>query len=557
MLKARDFIVIATLSTILFVFFLLFTPTMHTANYDADSGKVTLKADSFNGSSSGMMNYPPRGGKINQIAVIGDADGDVTKTVTDTLQNMKISFNIYDSFKDINHEETAVITKREISGEETEALKAWLENDKGVIFAEVPLGLTGEIRRLLGIVKHTPIFEAAGFTLYEGIMLKGLKHVGVHKFTSEGIELDSRCKIFATAYSIRLEERIQYIPIRAEYPYKTPMIWRVMHNGGEIYVINSPFMDKTEGSGLLAGILSLRYDDLIYPIVGTKTVGLMNFPYLPNDNMMINSRSSFGYTRDIIWPGMVSVAKNLELSYTCYPNGDFYGGTNANDNIQFMYDELYRLNYSELGCEAEELRMFERNQGFLAEKFTNMEFNSLMNPGFEPKGHVSAVSRSDGFNGFSWVSNRAVNLPVTGTGVDLDVGSFANESYITAFGYSFHAIDMEPIFINQESANEYMQDIGKKLHDYYVNRNYMDSYSAKGAAEEVKNYLNLSTAVSYRHDGTDVVLSGHNRAVKYILRTEKTVDEMNSVGCEITEIYKGVYLVVADGGEFTVSYLPE
>lgn len=555
MLKARDFIVIAILNIILFVFFLFFTPTMYSSDYRVDSEKVILRANFPDRVSESESVTMIAKGMENEIAVLGFRDQEATKTVTDTLMYMQIGFTVYDSIADVRQEKTAIVTTSDISDSDVLMLKEWLKNDKGVIFTVMPKDLSEVICDFLGIENHTPTYEAAGFTFYEGIFLGGLVHNGIYPLICRGIELDFRCRVFASGYGMELKEEIEEEPIHAEYPDKTPMIWRLVHEGGEVYVVNAPFMEDSKGSGVLAGILSLHLKDLIYPVVGTKTVALFNFPYLMGD-ILVDSRSSYLYTRDLIWPSLVSVAKNLNIAYTCYPSGDFYGGEDAFNNLEFMYDELYRLNFSELGCAPANQAMLDRNANFLQEVFGDIEFHSLLNASFEPSGHITAVSNSDGFDGFSWITNSAVNLPVTGSGVDLEEGSFAYESYVTAFGYGMHVVDMEPVYLNVATANEYMRDAGIKLFDYFSNRNYLAPHSAKDAAEQVKNYLNVNMAASYRPNGVSVALAGNDMPAKFILRTTKKIDEDGLDGCEIKEIYENVYLITA-ADDFAIRFLAE
>jgi len=565
LLKVRDFLVIASLSIILFLFFLAFTPYTYAGDFDGHSEQLVFRADKSEHPDRELLySRLPSGGYTKSAAVIGAEENNVTKTVVETLKMKRIEFQLYPDISGIQGEKTIVFTETVISNADLETLKAHLSNGGNVIFAIMPDVTNESLREFLGIKFYDPLYQAVGFTVYDGIFINGMQHNSDFPFTHAEVELYSRAKVFANSYSIAVTDEIEETPTRIDYPDKSPMIWRVVYEGGDAYVLNTPFMESFAGVGLLSGILALCYEDIVYPVVGTRTVGLVNFPYIYGEFEALNTRTSFAYTRDIIWPGLLSMAKNTNLSYTCYTTGNFqgisFGNNEALTTLQFILDELIRVNHSELAYNLTNEARMAQDINYLNNEFPNILVRSLIVPEdssiFPLRQEVTAISEKAKFNGFFWINDYAVSLPVTGTSINLGEGLFTHESYITAFGYTNHNIDMEPVFLDGGSANDYMQTLGRKLFELFNDQNYLEPVSAREAAERIKNFLNIEMAASYSEDRVAVALSSFDKTGKFILRTTKTIDFSSSSGCEIMKINEGAYLVTAYGGEFEIKFDP-
>ncbi|MCL2717748.1 MAG: DUF2194 domain-containing protein [Lachnospiraceae bacterium] len=547
MLKIRDFIVIFALCMTLLLFFLAFTPYTYSSYFSMSEREIITKIEK---QDLGISN--------RSIAIINSSNEDIRNVITSTLGWMQINHVVYDTIAEMDNEETLVITSSIINADDISMIKDFLSTGGNVIFAaklDFVLGLdfaNDELFELLGIKTQTPDYEVAGFTIYDGIILSGLTHVPEYSFVSNGLELHGHAKIFANGYSPALAAEIEEDPVRAEYPDITPLIWRTIYENGQVFAINAPFLSETSGAGVLAGVLALCYDDLLYPVVGTKTVALENFPYIRDIYYPVNARTTFAYTRDIIWPGLLSTAKNMDLTYTCYTNGDFYQSTEAEISLQFILEELSHLNYGELAYGSAGLGRYEADMQYLNEHFYGIKINSLINPTGIYGTNITAVSNTDKFEGFTWQNDKAVTLPVTGSGNDVNESTFAFESYITAFGFAMHHIDMEPVFLEENTANLYMRDVSAKLYDLFQRRDYLEAASALIASQRVKDYLNLNMAVTYQENGIDAVLNGHRDAVKFILRTTKDINERRSSGITIQKIYEGVYLLTVESESFSI-----
>lgn len=551
MLKTRDFLVIAALCLILFIFFLAFSPSMYTGDFRADESRA-IKRNTASIESPAVMIQED--GILYSVAVIGGTE-EMVDVAANTLKWMQVAHTVYDKVSDIRGETLAIITDTAISSADIADMKAYLLAGGNVIFAALPQDLNDEIADFLGIKSYVLDYQVIGFTVYEGMLLGGIEHNENHAFTNIGVELYARTKVFANGYDDVVREEIEEGPIKAKYPLTNPLIWRAMYEGGEIYVVNAPFMAEASGSGVLAGILALHYEDFIYPIIGTKTVALKNFPYIADIYYPASSRTGFGYTRDTIWPSLLSTAKNLELLYSCYTNGHFSESYEAGETLTFVLDELYRLNRGELAYAFTDWEQSRKDLDYLHDFFADTNIYGLLNAP-QAWDNVTSVSFSDEFSGFMWMNDAAVTLPITGSGIDLDESTFDFECFVTAFGFAMHQVDLEPVYLLEDTAAQYMRDVSEKLSEVFIDRSYLKEYSARGAAERVKGYLNLTTAIRYREEGISVALNGYDSKAHFILRTAKKIDMKNSSGFTLQNIDEEVYLLIADGTEMSVIFKP-
>ena len=553
MLKKRDFLVIASLCLILFIFFLAFSPAMYTGDFRADEKRAIKRNER---ADSGPAEVAGQDGSQYSVAVVGGTEK-VAGIAANTLKWMQVPHGVYEKITDVRGEKMAVITAASFSENDVEDIKAYLSQGGNVIFTALPAEMSDELRELLGIRRYIPGFAAIGFTVYDGMFINGLQHNSDYAFVSMGVDLYARTKVFANGYAETVKEEIKEGPIKAERADKNPLIWRTVYEGGEIYAVNAPFMAESSGAGVLAGILALHYQDFIYPVIGTKTVALKNFPYIADIYYPASVRTAFGYTRDTIWPSLLSTAKNLELLYSCYTAGHFRESWEAETTVAFILEELYRLNRGELAYQYTDAELLRQDLDFMAEKFPEAKIYGLLAMPPQIWDSITSVNVDDGDSGFEWLNDMAVTLPVTGRGIDAEESAFAFESFITAFGFAMHEVDLEPVYLFEDGAAQYMRDVSDKLSELFSGRGYLKEYSARGAAEQVKRYLNLETAASYGADGISVALAGNDGAAKLILRTEKDIDMRKSAGFKLEKIGEGVYLLVAEGDEMTVVFKPE
>jgi len=99
-----------------------------------------------------------------------------------------------------------------------------------------------------------------------------------------------------------------------------PIIYSNDFNGNKTVVINGTFLQDKFASGLFTASLGVLKGDLLYPIIGTKTIFLDAFPPIANVDDIRSSalygRSSEAFLRDILWPQLLANQSQHGLKYT-------------------------------------------------------------------------------------------------------------------------------------------------------------------------------------------------------------------------------------------------
>lgn len=551
MIKNSRYIMISVFFIFVFVLFLAFNPDSYQIKPEPLEELIREK------------NYvsPPLGENgisRDEIAVVtDDMDTEVKKNVLLTLSLLQHNYKVCDSIDKTGFVNTIIIATPIINNNDVEALKLFLENGGSVIFTILPDNLTEELMDLLGIVSYIPDYEVVGFDLYEGILLGGMFRVEELSLQCLKITLSGTCKVFANGHDSDRDKTALVIKREDE----NPLIWRTYHESGKLFVINASFMTDMSGMGVLTGVLSLAAGDFIYPVIGTKNIILDYFPYIGNEGDSIGGRTYHTFIRDIIWPDLVSISRNLNITFTCYTNGNFAKNKESRDIIQFLNNELYKTMKGEIGYSIKDeldFSVLENDMMFVREHFTPYALRSFK---FQPSEDIkeltnltdqTSILTSDWSSAFQWVNDQTVRLPIISSGFKSEYINFVFISAASTLGLVMHQIDMKPVFTGEAAWNYYSMEMSKYF-DYLLQKfTFLKAAPVKSTAELVKDYLNLNMSIDSDEQSMNVSISGNTGEISFLLRTNKRIDIKKCINCSVMEIEDGAYLVKSSGTEFVI-----
>lgn len=109
---------------------------------------------------------------------------------------------------------------------------------------------------------------------------------------------------------VYMEDSEKQVPILYTYPY----------GKGETLVINATFLSDNHCMGFLTGGISNLLGEFVYPVLGTESVYLDNFPIVTyvNDSvcMKLYGRTTEAFVRDVVWPVFQGMTVRNEIKYT-------------------------------------------------------------------------------------------------------------------------------------------------------------------------------------------------------------------------------------------------
>jgi hypothetical protein len=117
-----------------------------------------------------------------------------------------------------------------------------------------------------------------------------------------------------------------------------PIVFSNEYQKGKTVLINGTLMDSKCSEGIFVSALGELMENLIYPIIGTQTVFLDEYPplqYLDQDKSMEYYGMVAGsFLRSVLWPKLLQSASLYDLKYTA----GIYGNSQK-DNDTLLYNE--------------------------------------------------------------------------------------------------------------------------------------------------------------------------------------------------------------------------
>jgi len=299
-----------------------------------------------------------------------------------------------------------------------------------------------------------------------------------------------------------------------------PLIWRTFHQGGAIYAMNGDFFNDYSGMGILAGLIALAYGDFIYPIVGTKTILLDNFPFLPEDSSSIYYRSPFAFARDVLWPDLSRMSAEFDLPFTAILNSGYFHNHDSQRAVNFFANQL-----------------FKHGRGELRNADNSPDAAAFLLPGWD--------------GAFEWASEAAVKIPRTSGGIDGGRGLFAMQSAATAMGFAMHHIDFAPVFAREYDWPAFSRRLDGFFSQSFAALDFLETTTASRAAESLKNYLNTNIYITRRANGMDLEINGNDLPVSFILRTTR---QFSGNFADIQKIGRGIYKITVIGDNLSIDF---
>lgn len=103
----------------------------------------------------------------------------------------------------------------------------------------------------------------------------------------------------------------------------TPLLWQTDYGKGRFIVFNGTMLNEKNNRGVLAALISLARDSMIYPIANIKMVHIDDFPApiprgIDESIMEEFNRTIPQFYREIWWSDMIKLAKKYDLKYSCF-----------------------------------------------------------------------------------------------------------------------------------------------------------------------------------------------------------------------------------------------
>ena len=502
MINKNSYFLIFILFIVVLIVVLLFNADLH---YDSSDSAATTAA------ITRRVEQPHYDGQEGIIALVEDefSDPDVVRTISQTLSFLQYSFNSYGCIDEVDGADIAIFTTPNLTDEDVHNAQEFLRGGGNVIFAVLPPVINEYLMELLEIVEFTPEYMIRGFDIYEGVLLGGMFSANEIGFACAGVRLSDDCRVFASGHGL--------------FGGRNPIIWSTDYSYGTVFAVNAPFMKDAGGAGILTGILAELYEDFIYPIVGTRSFLLNNFPYL-DDNVIISSRTSYAFSRDIMWPDLFAIARRTGISYSSLVNEGFLSSADSHAAREFFSRELRKANSGELIYDL---------QG----------------------GTGAAIAETWNADSFTWANDHTVKLPVISSGDTMqELSHFRFISVLSAMGIVIHELDFSAVFSGEVLWNEHSRDVASNFALLSDSSSFLAPVSLMDTSQAVNRFLNIDMGVSRHQNMLSVNLYDPYDETLFILRTQREIDFRRSDFCEIKILEENVYLIRTTESAFSIRF---
>lgn len=345
-----------------------------------------------------------------------------------------------------------------------------------------------------------------------------------------------------------------------------PVLYTCDYGKGSICLINGTLLSDMQCAGLLTGAVSTVQNDFIYPVLGTKTVFLDNFPMITfiNDKlcMRMYGCSTESFVRDVVWPDLQGMSLRTRTPYTSsvlavasskesFPEiNDSLFTTIGKSALQYDGELIYAVN-----CMDDESFCF--NDDFIDEfrtVFTNYEIQGLavQNGRFSeemldiPGSRVMAVRTTldrEGA-GFSCDKNY-LEFPAATIGNSMESGClFSITSILAAYGMVSHVLDVNTLIAEDEEIASWDQDkeqIGLFETEVLKKVPWLEGKVLSQTGNDIRSYLNLEYTWKKKENVIELDCSNMVTGQTFYLKADGRIG--GAEGLDYEDIGNGYYLL--------------
>ena len=471
-------------------------------------------------------------------------------------------------------------------------LGSYTEKGIHIIFCNLPevteVSKNPKLRMMLGIkgVIREKI-KVEGIRLMEGFLLGGLKEYILDETmekTQQDMDLvmpwyriSGGAKMFMHGMMEDEDVEACYMMTEGDVITKNQnlpaVIWRNKYQNAMVFGVNGEYLSTNAGLGILSAMMVelKKYD--IYPVINAQNLVVVNFPDLANENeaeiMKRYSRSLKAVCRDIVWPGVVSVAQQNSRKLTCMiaPQMEYQDNLNPEEDTLVYYMKLFQEQNIEMGLsgtyrkgtdvstkldkdiefldgvvpEYSMLSFYQGNMsdGELEEALKRKRFAQVRTIFTDDDKFEQLIS----YGQDNMVKQRSINNGYSHTFSE----NLRMISIQTALGYSNIQVDINPVAFpvtDEDSWEKLSRKFAGNTSTYWKRFSKFEKTTLSESDARIRKFLALNYKQEKKGNTISLELSNFQEEAWFILRTQGE-DIKYAEGAEFEKIEDGAYLITA------------
>lgn len=340
-----------------------------------------------------------------------------------------------------------------------------------------------------------------------------------------------------------------------------PIVYTREWKEGSVCVINGEFLEDVQNMGLLTGAMSEVVSDFIYPVLGTRTLFLDNFPcpsaFSDEDSRAMYGYSAEGFVRDVVWPTFQGISLRTGTPVTAA----LAISASASDNLQDFDDEVIttvgsyvlKFNGELVYVASEESETSQELLDRYSMLFPEYDVRGLvLNKDLDGKdlvtdlpdtatGDIEAVRGwlADSTVGLNWKDDMAMYPAATTGAVRMeDGGIFSLCSVLGAYGMVSHVLDADEMAMAWDSAK---RELGTLETEVLDKARWLEGRTLTATRDDVRSYETMD--YNWTVDGNTIQLdcSGIVKGQAFLFRPDS--DIQSAQGLEYQLAGNGYYLL--------------
>ena len=383
-----------------------------------------------------------------------------------------------------------------------------------------------------------------------------------------------------------------------------PLLWEKDYGKGSFIVFNGTMLNVKGSRGLIAGIISLGKENLIYPVVNVKMMHIDDFPTTISEGINKEIFEEFNrdipqFYREVWWSDMIKISKNYDFKYSGFVIQNYgdnvkppfeKGRYKDTENLLIYGKELLGiggemglhgynhqslalegyikqdLDYNPWESEEDMEKSIEELIRFIHNVFRSYELRAYVPPsnilseegrraitGADPDlGIISSVylinAEGDAYvQEFELGDGGILEIPRLTSGYEkTEEGMWVIYNGANLPGVFTHFIHPDDILDPERSYGKSWTELHKEFESIVkeVSKKYswLRGLTISSAGQELIKYLDCIPIIDYSDDSIDIYTENFREDIYCIMRTEDRITD--ALNCEYKKIAEDAYLLI-------------
>ncbi len=351
------------------------------------------------------------------------------------------------------------------------------------------------------------------------------------------------------------------------------IIWRNKYQKAMVFAVNGDYLSSNAGIGILSSMMLDMKDYDLYPVINAQNLTVLNFPDLADENeaelMERYSQPLKAIYRDIVWPGLVSVAQQNSNKMTCMltPQTDYEDDLEPEGETLVYYMKLFQEQNAEAGLSGTHVREMDISEKldedvkFLDKVVPNYSVLSLYQGNMTDEEMADALKRKK----FAKVRTVLADYDASAQLVSFQWDGIVRQSGIcdgyshtfgedlrmmsiqTALGYSNIQVDINSVAhpaSDEDSWEKLSRKYAGNTSTYWKRFRKFQKTTLAESDMRIRRFLALDYQQERKGDVISLHISNFEKEASFVLRTHGEKIEQ-AKGAEFEKIEDGAYLVTA------------